>query len=102
MPKRIQLKRKKGWRMPEGAVKVSRGATIGWGNPWKVGVDRTREEVVRMYEEALVNGRLAYSVEDVRRELGGKDLVCFCDFSGPCHADVLLGIANERRGSDEG
>lgn len=35
MPDRIRLSRAKGWRMPEGAVKVDR-ATI-WGNPWRVG-----------------------------------------------------------------
>jgi hypothetical protein len=33
MPKRIQLSRNKGWRMPPGAVKVDRSTK--WGNPWK-------------------------------------------------------------------
>ena len=34
-PKRIQRKRTKGWRMPEGAVYVGRGTK--WGNPYPVG-----------------------------------------------------------------
>lgn len=37
MPDRITLSRRKGWRLPEGAVSVAR-PTI-WGNPWKVGVN---------------------------------------------------------------
>jgi len=41
------------------------------------------------------NRRRAYTtVEDVRRELAGKDLACWCPLSEPCHADVLLEIAN--------
>jgi hypothetical protein len=100
MPKRIQLKRVKGWRMPENTVKVARGATIGWGNPFKVPEDGDRAEVTEKFRQALLSGKLSYSVEDVRRELAGKDLACFCDFSGPCHGDVLLQVANERGGSD--
>ena len=34
MPERIQLSRRAGWRMPAGAVKVSRGTP--WGNPFRV------------------------------------------------------------------
>jgi hypothetical protein len=75
-------------------VKVARGATIGWGNPFKVPEDGNRAEVTEKFREALLNGELDYTVEGVRRELIGKDLACFCDHSGACHADVLLEIAN--------
>lgn len=34
------------------------------------------------------------TVDDVRRELRGKDLVCWCPLDQPCHADVLLELAN--------
>ena len=34
------------------------------------------------------------TVEDVRRELRGKTLACWCAIDKPCHADVLLEIAN--------
>ena len=37
---------------------------------------------------------LAPSIEDLRRELGGKNLACWCSLDQPCHADVLLEIAN--------
>lgn len=35
------------------------------------------------------------SIDVIRAELAGKDLACWCPESQPCHADVLLGIANE-------
>jgi hypothetical protein len=31
----------------------------------------------------------------VERELRGHDLACYCPLDEPCHADVLLAIANE-------
>ena len=96
MQKRIQLKRKKGWRMPEMAVKVARPRR--WGNPFIVPRDGSRAEVTERFRDALVNGRLPYTVEDVKRELMGRDLCCFCDYSGPCHGDVLLEIANGKEG----
>ncbi|MDP6564592.1 MAG: DUF4326 domain-containing protein, partial [Alphaproteobacteria bacterium] len=34
------------------------------------------------------------AIEDIKRELAGRDLACWCRLDGPCHADVLLDIAN--------
>jgi len=31
---------------------------------------------------------------DVQRELRGKDLACWCPLDQPCHADILLEVAN--------
>lgn len=70
---------------PKDAVYVGRGSP--WGNPFRVGVDGTREEVIRRFEcETLPKLDL--------RLLRGKDLVCFC---APrlCHGDVLLREANK-------
>ena len=53
-----------------------------------------RAEAVRRYEEDLLAGRLAVSVEDARTELRGRDLACYCPLDRPCHADVLLAVAN--------
>lgn len=111
-PKRIQRKRTKGWRMPEGAVYV--GRPTKWGNPFCVvdvldafcGDEReARADCVRSYREALSHSDRAYlelaSAVDARRELRGKDLACWCplvDKNGrhvPCHADVLLELANQ-------
>lgn len=147
-PKRIQLRRTKGWRKPEDAVSVARPTK--WGNRFKVG-DRTalarvpaihhpdqsweyegrisadgmrhdyhhpggrvtevhvrymtRLEVVECFR-ALVRGggwpldsmngwsHMYPSVEEIRAELAGKDLACWCPLYEPCHADVLLEIAN--------
>ena len=47
-----------------------------------------------LYRTDLFEGRLPVSVEDVRLELRGKDLACWCPLDAPCHADVLLDIAN--------
>jgi hypothetical protein len=103
-PKRIQRKRTKGWRMPEGAIYVGRPTL--WGNRYKIGTwsnilgreVETIEEAVRLYRDIVWN---AHHMQAYAREiLRGKDLVCWCplvDKAGtpvPCHADVLLELAN--------
>jgi hypothetical protein len=37
------------------------------------------------------------TVGDVQRELRGWDLACYCPLDQPCHADVLLELANPHR-----
>lgn len=34
------------------------------------------------------------SIDTIRAELAGKNLACFCKLGEPCHADVLLALAN--------
>lgn len=69
---------------PPGAVYVGRGTP--WGNPFRVGRDGTRSEVIeRFRREVLPTLDLT--------PLRGKDLVCWCA-PKPCHADVLLEAAN--------
>ncbi len=53
-----------------------------------------RAEAVRRYHEDLLAGRLAVTVDDVTRELRGRDLACYCPLDVPCHADILLAVAN--------
>lgn len=104
--KRIQRRRAKGWRMPEGAIYVGRGSK--WGNPFVVGIDGPREECLRLYV-GLIGGYLCISKSpehiarqewahaatcDAAKELKGKDLVCWCPLDKLCHADVLLVLAN--------
>ncbi len=71
-------------KIPLDAVYVGRPSK--WGNPFKIGVDGTREEVIAKYREWLPTQHLNLV------ELWGKDLVCWC---APlhCHADVLLELA---------
>jgi hypothetical protein len=142
MPERIQLSRKKWWRMPPNTVSVGRGPGRIFGNPWKVGDpgfvepppypgiapcdwNMGREllpgEAVMLFQFWL-NGygippevapwrehmtregnRLVWSAFFARRELilrrlpdlRGKNLACWCKPGCPCHADVLLELANK-------
>jgi hypothetical protein len=96
-PQRIELSRRRGWRKPLGTVVVSRPTR--WGNPFPIGPDCSRAESVRRYAEALAAGTLGFDADDVRRELAGRDLACWCPLDEPCHADVLLVVAN---GPDDG
>lgn len=88
-PKRIQLKRVKGWRLPPNSIVVSRPSK--WGNPFKIGKEFNVWQAVDKYREWL-HARTAFQWE-IKRELKGKNLACWCKAS-PCHADVLLEIAN--------
>ena len=91
MPQRFQRSRRKGARLPAGVVVVTRPTM--WGNPHPL--DPGRAEAVRRYREDLLAGRSKVTVEDVRRELRGHDLACYCRLDEPCHADVLLAVAND-------
>ena len=102
-PKRIQRKRTRGWRMPEGAVYVGRPSR--WGNPFKAGEFRfltgpkkgqmmDAADAVRSYRNRIEKMGGSEAVEMICRELRGKDLCCWCGLDSPCHADVLLEIAN--------
>ena len=109
MPKRIQRKRTKGWRMPASAIYVGRvagGAPKGrgkWGNPYKVGMLRGYDhaDAVRDYEKWIkggIEGRVwagpPPTRKEIREALRGKTLCCWCPTDKPCHADILLKIAN--------
>jgi hypothetical protein len=94
MPKRIQRKRTKGWRMPEGAVYV--GRPTQWGNPFTLGPKcgaKCRAGAVRDFRQYVL-GRLESGVGYPLAALRGKDLACWCPLDQPCHADVLLELAN--------
>lgn len=119
MPERIQLRRTKGYRKPEGAIVVARPTK--WGNPFRVGAPDAywmgpglsspfrpdpvpkmdAQHVVDIYRQMVqTNCGSQFSREDVVAELRGHDLACWCplvDEHGnhvPCHADVLLELAN--------
>ncbi len=91
MAERRQRSRQKGAHLPEGTVVVTRPTK--WGNPHPLSLGRA--EAVRRYREDLLAGRLKVTVEDVQRELQGRDLACYCPLDAPCHADVLLAVANQ-------
>lgn len=116
MPIRIQRKRTKGWKIPEGAVYVGRPSYFG--NPYSVNLCGL-EAALKGYRD-LVDGifdpRVFSHLDDARfravylihelwlkghwefrnnvMHLRGKDLVCWCPLSQRCHADILLEVAN--------
>jgi hypothetical protein len=73
---------------PNGAVYI--GRPTKWGNPFVIGRDGTREDVISKYENWVVTQPQLMSA---LHELRGKDLVCFCAPQA-CHGDVLLRLAN--------
>lgn len=98
-PHRVQLSRKKGWRMPENTVSVARPSIHG--NPYKVGaVDETTgrtitpELAVTLYRLLVCQTAFKDIFEPRFAQLRGKNLACWCPLDQPCHADVLLEIAN--------
>jgi len=75
------------------SVYIGRGSK--WGNPFRIGVDGSRDIVISKYIEYLYdNDRL---ISDIY-QLKGKNLICYCSPLA-CHGDVLIKLAN--RGKDE-
>lgn len=114
-PIRVQLSRKKGWRMPSNTAKVSRPSI--YGNPFnatQIGIiyppptrDAGRyianivhrlgkpslESCIDLYM-AWLHAKLIAD-RDFIEPLRGKNLACWCPLDQPCHADVLLELANK-------
>ena len=104
-PRRIQRRRTAGWRLPEGTVYV--GRPTRFGNPFRVGEPRgdlpplTAAQAVTRYRRWLET-RDSQPPSAVDRavilaslhELRGRNLACWCPLDAPCHADVLLEMAN--------
>ena len=78
------------YNVPEDAVYVGRPSE--WGNPFRIGRDGTREEVIAKFEKIYVPAILKKK-PDWLEPLRGKDLVCWCAPEA-CHGDVLLRLAN--------
>lgn len=114
-PKRIQMSRQRPWRAEHpDAVIVARPTK--WGNPWRVigsyvvwpdGINTnhdSHEAAVRRaveYFRAWVSGRITGlpidglgKIADIRAELAGRDLACWCPLTSACHADVLIELSN--------
>jgi hypothetical protein len=95
--------------MPANTVYVGRGSI--WGNPFRVGAHRgdrlppvTAAQAVRLFERWLTSPvtQVAHGVDravirNSLHQLRGKNLACWCPLHEPCHADVLLALANTAR-----
>lgn len=108
-PVRIQLSRKAGFNLQassqelNGLPAVNCARPSRWGNPFVVQFDahpdyspQTRADAVEMFKQMLKDGKTTpFALANIREELRGKNLACWCKQDGqPCHADVLLEIAN--------
>lgn len=109
MPKRIQRKRSKGWKMPFNAVYVGRPGYFG--NPFKIGQKISGRDLGNNFGEIILDSTekvlLAYRFwldnsmkgAAIKKEapslLGGRDLACWCKEGEPCHANILLELANK-------
>lgn len=124
-PQRIQLSRRKGWRMPPNTVGVARPTK--WGNPYVVGktaliftgnpdmnfvgsfdlIQRIESldpgTAVALYRHLwlchwnISDAKVPRSAPGEIEELAGKNLACWCPLDQPCHADILLELANPGR-----
>lgn len=93
MPQRIQCKRTKGSKLPPNTVFVGSGAK--WRNPYPLyyGWRWAANSFARLSKDWTPE-----QVQEVRDELRGKNLACHCPLEEPCHADILLEIANDKNG----
>ena len=101
-PIRIQTKRTAGFKLPENTVYVGRPSIFG--NPYRPGdylehfdgdmakAQAACVESFRGWLDGSVEGREMKIV--FKAKLRGKNLACWCKPGTPCHADVLLEIAN--------
>ena len=73
---------------PPGSIYIGRPSK--WGNPFVIGPDGDREEVIRLYTEWIKTQPTL--LKAAQTELQGRVLVCWCK-PLPCHGDVLARIA---------
>lgn len=78
-------------RRDHGASGIYVGRPSRFGNPFLIGRDGSREQVIAKYREWLCEQPDLVAAAKI--ELHGKDLICWCAPLA-CHADVLLEIAN--------
>lgn len=105
-PQRIQLQRRKGWNLQRASLALNGLPAVNcarpgrWGNPFKIGSTYGPNTIpdactaVACFRVNLLRGTLPFTEDDVRRELRGKNLACFCRLDQVCHCDVLLEEAN--------
>lgn len=95
----VRMKRHKGEVVQDCDVYVGRRMHMGgwelveskWANPYKVGKDGTREEVLEKYRKYVLTRK---DLIAELPELHGKTLGCWCK-PEPCHGDVLLELVAE-------
>ncbi len=98
-PVRLQLARRKGFDLQAESVARNGLPALAvtrpgpWGNPFRVEGEITHADAVRLFRDWASAPEQAPFRRDVRELLRGMNLACWCP-PGPCHADVLIEIAN--------
>ena len=68
------------------------GRPSKWGNPFIIGKDGTREEVIKKYRDWVCEQpELIKSI--INMELDDKILGCYC-YPNKCHGDVLIELVD--------
>lgn len=101
-PIRLQRKRTKGFKLvsPNGLENVIVSRPSKYGNPYSIGkkyqgfLVKNNDDAVSLFEDMLL-GANEESLNKLKEELKGKNLVCWCDLDKSCHADILLKMAND-------
>lgn len=93
-PIRIQRSRKHKQVSPNGLPVVYVGRPSRYGNEWKAKEGRSAVTCVELYENKLRSYKKEVLAE-FTASLKGKNLSCWCKIGEPCHADVLLKLAND-------
>lgn len=91
-PTRIQRTLSRSIRPPENSVYVGQGSAFD--NPYPIRKGQDAQQAKKLYEQWVMDPRRSELRQNVRTYLKGKNLICWCSLEEPCHADVLLGIAN--------
>jgi hypothetical protein len=81
----IHIRDKKG---KDNELYIGRGSK--WGNPYRIGTNGTRAEVIRKYR---LYAEEKFSYADIQ-ELRGRTLICYCKPKA-CHGDVLVSMVND-------
>jgi len=91
-PVRIQLSRRKGFRLPADTIVVARPSR--WGNPFRAENASERPRMVERYRKWFGSAAAKSLRAEAISCLCGRNLACWCPLDGPCHGDVLLAYVN--------
>ena len=102
-PVRVMRSRKKGWKLPPNTICVSRPSRFG--NPYRAGtvgipsafmaVHHFRVGLLAALQGEFWAGKEMKWIAQHIEELRGMNLACWCKSGAPCHADVLIELAND-------
>jgi len=115
VPVRIQRKRAKGYNMQDHSYSINGldcvyvGRPTKWGNPYRVGnicqhplsgkpIKVSSKNQAAGLFELKMGVASDFVIEEIKEELAGKNLSCWCKEGSSCHADILLAICNNSEG----